>query len=122
MMGLLRTPVLTPRRIWLAFTIAVAADAIQLTLGPVGWLFADELIDIATMALLSVVVGFHPLFIPTFVAEFVPMVDMLPTWTGCITVVVALRHRQQQRTGPTPTVTSAPPPPSGSKRDEVIDV
>jgi len=117
-MGLLRTPELTPRRIWLAFAIAITADAIQISLGPVGWLFADELIDVGAMGLMTLVLGFHPLFIPTFVAEFVPMLDMLPTWTGCVAAVVVLRRRQQQAaTRPPP-----PPPPEGSKRDDVIDV
>jgi hypothetical protein len=39
--------------------------------------------------------GFHPLLLPTFVVEFLPVADMLPTWTGCVALVVALRKRQQ---------------------------
>ena len=30
----------------------------------------------------------------TFVVEFLPIVDMLPTWTGCVAMVIALRRRQ----------------------------
>ena len=96
--------VLTRRRIWLAFAVAIAADGIQMLTGPVGWLFFDEAVDVIAMILMTLTLGFHPLFIPTFVVEFVPLVDMLPTWTGCVAAVVAMRRRQPP-SGP------APPPP-----------
>lgn len=115
MIGLLRTPILTPRRIWLALAVAVTADAVQLLLAAPGWFFFDEAIDLGAMALMCVLLGFHPLFLPTFVAEFIPIVGMLPTWTACTIAVVALRRRQQ-RTPPS----SAPPP--INPRDKVIDI
>ena len=37
-------PPLTRERIGLAYATAVATDALQLLLGPVGWAFADELL------------------------------------------------------------------------------
>jgi hypothetical protein len=58
--------------------------------------------------------GFHPLFLPAFIAEFIPVVDMLPTWTGCAIVVVALRRRQQR--------VSTPAPAPGKPQQDVIDV
>ena len=42
-------------------------------------------------------IGFHPLLLPTFVLEFLPITDLLPTWTGCVALVMALRTRQQAR-------------------------
>jgi hypothetical protein len=30
------------------------------------------------------------------VVEFLPVADLLPTWTGCVALVVALRKRQQR--------------------------
>jgi hypothetical protein len=42
---------------------------------------------------LSRVIGFHPLLLPTFVLELIPVADLLPTWTGCVAVVIALRRR-----------------------------
>lgn len=87
---------LTRRRIWLVFAVAVVADALQLLLGPLGWAFADELIDVGVMCLLTYLIGFHPLFLPTFVVEFFPVVDMLPTWTGCVAMVVSLRRKQHR--------------------------
>ena len=121
MISLFRTPVLTPTRIWMAFIVAIAADGIQMALGPAGsFLFADQVIDVIAMCLVSLLIGFHPMLIPTFVAELLPLIAMLPTWTGCVGVVVALRKRQQRNEmGPPP---GPPPVPPGSRRDDVIDV
>src|ERR1043166_9561627 len=101
-------PALTQNRIRLAYAVAVAADAVQLLLGPAGWIIADEVIDMIAMALIAGAIGFHPLLLPTFILEFVPVVDLLPTWTGCVAWVVSLRKREQ----------SGRPPPRGP----VIDV
>jgi hypothetical protein len=87
--------VLTPRRVRLAYTIAVTTDVLQFLLGPLGWSGADEILDVAAMILTWRVIGFHPLLLPTFVVEFLPITDMLPTWTGCVTLIVALRKRKQ---------------------------
>lgn len=89
-------PTLTRWRVGLALAIALAADGVQLLLGPIGWAFADEIIDIVTMAAMSLLVGFHVLFLPTFVLEFLPLTDMLPTWTGSLVAVVALRRRAER--------------------------
>ena len=107
---LLRLPVLTPTRIRTAYAVAITTDVIQFLLGPVGWLGAVELLDVAAAVITWRLLGFHPLLLPTFAVEFLPLVDMLPTWTGCVGLVVVLRKRQQPE-GP-------PPPVSGT----VIDV
>jgi hypothetical protein len=73
----------------------VTTDVLQLLLGPFGWVFADELLDLAAMVLTWRLIGFHPLLLPTFVLEFVPLADMLPSWTVCVAIVVAIRKRQQ---------------------------
>jgi len=88
-------PPLTRNRVRLAYAIAVSADALQWLLGPPGFLFADEILDVAVMALISATIGFHPLLLPTFALEFLPVVDLVPTWTGCVALVVALRKRPQ---------------------------
>ena len=94
---LLRIPPLRPWRIAAALAVAVGADAAQLLLGPLGWSFADEVVDLAAMVFTIWCLGFHVLLLPTFVIEVLPVVDMLPTWTGCVGLVVA-RRRQQVRT------------------------
>jgi hypothetical protein len=88
-------PVLTPNRVRLAYTVGLTTDVLQFALGPLGWAFADELLDIAAMIVMWRIFGFHPLLLPTFVLEFLPVTDMLPTWTGCVALVVALRKKQQ---------------------------
>ena len=93
----LQTPVLTRQRVRLAYAVAVTTDLLQMLLGPFGWAFADEILDVAAMTLIWRLVGFHPLLLPTFALEFLPVADMLPTWTGCVAIVVALRKRQQAR-------------------------
>ena len=72
----------------------VVLDVLQLALGPFGWAFADEILDVVAMLVISRLIGFHPLLLPTFVIEFVPVADLLPTWTGCVALVVALRPKQ----------------------------
>jgi hypothetical protein len=98
----LEPPVLTRQRIWLAYGVAITTDVVQMILGPIGWAFADEILDVAAMALIWQLIGFHLLLLPSFALEFLPVADMMPTWTGCVAVVVALRKRQQA---------SMPPPP-----------
>jgi len=91
---LLQAPKLTGTRIVLALAVAVAADGLQLLLGPLGWAFGDQLIDVATMLLVSWLVGFHWLLLPSFILELIPAVDELPTWTACVVAVIALRRRR----------------------------
>ncbi|HEY2434969.1 MAG TPA: hypothetical protein VGI12_20030 [Vicinamibacterales bacterium] len=85
---------LTRARIRAAYAVAAATDILQFLLGPLGWVFADEILDVATMIVVSVLIGFHPLLLPTFVIEFVPVADLLPTWTGCVALLIAVRRRQ----------------------------
>jgi hypothetical protein len=102
-------PQLTPGRVRLAYAVAVTTDLLQFILGPFGWAGADEILDVAASALIWRLLGFHPLLLPTFLIELLPVTDMLPTWTGCVALLVGLRRRQQ--VGP-------PPPGEGT----VIDV
>jgi hypothetical protein len=95
-----RHPVLSRKRIFLAFTVAVLTDAIQFGLGPLGWVFVDEGLDIIAMILISGAIGFHMLLLPTFVIKLIPGPDMLPTWTACTAAVVMLRKRTQQQAPP----------------------
>ena len=108
-----QTPVLTKNRIRLAYIVAVTADASQLILGPLGWVVVDQVIDVIAMVLTVGAIGFHPLLLPTFAVEFIPLIDMLPTWTGCVALVVSLRKKQQA-----PPASPPPPPSTGP----VIDV
>ncbi len=92
---LFQAPLLTRSRIWTAYAIAIATDLLQLALGPFGWAFVDEILDIVAMLGISRAIGFHVILLPTFALEFMPVADMLPTWTAAVVVVLALRRRQQ---------------------------
>jgi len=87
---------LTKYRVRLAFVAAVATDVLQLALGPFGWPFADEILDIVAAAITWKLIGFHPLLLPTFILEAVPVADLLPTWTGCVALVVSMRRKQMR--------------------------
>jgi hypothetical protein len=92
-----------------AYATAVLTDLLQFAIGPLGFMFADEILDVIAMILITRLIGFHPLLLPTFVLELVPVADLLPTWTGCVALVMMLRRKQGD---------SQPPIQSGS----VIDV
>ena len=118
MVNRLMSPVLTRRRIWLACAVAVATDVLQFCgawLGAPGWLF-DNCVDVAAMVLQTLILGFHPLFLPTFIFKALPIVDAFPTWTGCTLLVIGLRRKQQ---GAVPPVV---PPPMQRVSHDVIDI
>jgi hypothetical protein len=119
-------PRLTAKRMVLAFGVAMAADAIQLAMVPLGPLavLPHEAIDVVAMALTCWILGFHVLLLPTFVLELVPVLGAVsPTWTACVAAVVALRRREQRNEATAmeasmPPIASAPlevsPPPIAS--------
>lgn len=88
-------------RVRAAYGVAIATDILQLALGPLGWTGADEILDVIAAGAISWLIGFHPLLLPTFVLELFPVADMLPTWTGCVALVMLLRKRQMPPGPPT---------------------
>jgi len=85
----------------LAYAVAVGTDVLQLALGPLGWAFADEILDVIASLATWRLLGFHILLLPTFAIELLPVTDLLPTWTGCVALVIA-RRKTQQRLQPAP--------------------
>lgn len=116
---MLPTPRLTRGRMVMALILALGADAVQVGLGPLGVTFLDEISDVIVMVLTTGLIGFHPLLLPTFVIELVPCTDMLPTWSGCVLAVIALRKREQHSPAPPPSPKTAPTPPADTS---VIDI
>ena len=106
--ALFRAPTLTRARMILALAVAVAADGLQLALGPLGWTGIDQAVDLVAMILVSRIIGFHILLLPTFVVELVPLLEDLPTWTACTAAVIALRKREQNQSPPPPTPPDKP--------------
>lgn len=99
---------LTRTRIAFALGVAVIADGVQFFLGPVGWVVIDQVIDVMAFALTAWLLGFHLLLLPTFIVEFFPVADILPTWTACVLAVIVLRKREQN---------AAPPPQLKDRRE-----
>lgn len=71
-----------------AWAIAIAADALQWVLAP---MFAEGalsipngVIDVGVGIALTALIGFHWSFLPAFIAESIPFVDLVPTWTGSV--------------------------------------
>lgn len=114
---MMEVPKLTNRRIWCAFVVAVLTDGSQflfgMVLGPLGWTFMDDTLDVVAMILTSWALGFHLLLLPTFIIKFIPVADMAPFWTACVAAVVAIRKREQRPSDPEQT-----PPLLGPNREE----
>jgi len=83
------------RRILVARALALLADAVQIGLLPLfveGSLsFVNDALDMVVAGILIALVGWHWAFLPAFVAELVPGLDLAPTWT--VAVFLATRRR-----------------------------
>ena len=101
-------PPLTPRRIWIARALAVLVDLAQVALLPAELTPLNNAIDVVTAAVMVALVGWHWAFLPTFLVELVPFVDLVPSWT--LAVVIATRGRS--------AVPPAALPPPGQPRDD----
>jgi hypothetical protein len=83
------------RAIRIGRAVAIIADALQLVLFP---LFVEgfssvlnDVLDVVVCAVLLRLIGWNPVFLPTFVVEMLPFGDLAPTWT--IAVLIATRSR-----------------------------
>lgn len=68
-----------------ALVLAIVADALQIVIFP---LFAegaispvDDILDLVVMGALIQLVGWHWEFLPSFLGELVPGLDLVPFWT-----------------------------------------
>jgi len=104
---------MTPRRILIARLIAVAVDLAQFALLPAELTPLNNVVDVLTGLAMLVLVGWHWAFLPTFLAELVPFVDLVPSWT--LAVMFATRGQK----APEPPGAPPPPPlpPAGQARD-----
>ena len=82
---MIKRPAPSRRRIWVARLIAVAADVTQIVFLPffgVGFLSpAAGGVDVAVAVVMTMLVGWHWSFLPTFLAEIIPGIGLAPTWT-----------------------------------------
>jgi hypothetical protein len=86
-------------RVRAAFIVALVADLLQIGLFPLfieGALSPlDAALDVTVGATLIWLLGFHWAFVPGFIAEALPVADLVPTWTGA--VLLASRARAVPR-------------------------
>jgi hypothetical protein len=80
----------------IALLLALAVDFLQWVAFP---LFLSgalspvvNVVDVATAIVMIVLLGWHWAFLPTFVVELLPVVDLVPTWT--LAVWIATRGRK----------------------------
>lgn len=101
---------LTLSQVRTARAVAVAADLLQVVLLPAFFPAAvppaNNLIDLAVAVVLLRLLGWHWAFLPAFVAEAVPLLDLAPTWTAA----VFLATRGQAAGAGAPEVVVEPPP------------
>ncbi|MFI5197123.1 MAG: hypothetical protein ACHQJD_00760 [Thermoanaerobaculia bacterium] len=105
----------TRRRVLAARILAVVADAVQLGLLP---LFAEgaasvvnDALDAVIAIVMVVLVGWHWAFVPAFLAELVPVVDLAPTWT----LAVFFATRRGGAASRQPSANAASPQPDSSQ-------
>lgn len=95
-------PAPSPARIRAARTIAVVADAAQIAVIPAfaGGVFSllNDALDVVVAILMVGLVGWHFAFLPSFVVELIPGLDLVPTWT--LAVWFATRKGAFDRRGP----------------------
>ena len=85
---------LATSRLRAAWAVALGVDALQIaaeaTTGPVGWMIGAGL-DVVALIVLWRLVGFHWAFLPSFLTEWIPGLNMAPLWS--VALGIATRGR-----------------------------
>jgi len=99
----------TPGRVKAARILAVAADAIQI--GGFSIFFpgfaspADDVLDVVVGAALTWLVGWHWSFLPGFLIELVPGMDLIPTWTAAVFLATRGQGKAEPEQEPVKVIT-----------------
>lgn len=123
---------LTASQVRTARVVAAAADLLQVVLLPAFFPGAaspaNDVVDVAVAIVLLRLLGWHWAFLPAFLAEAVPVLDLAPTWTAAVFLatrglpvapvpveVVVEKAEPPDRVGPRalPAEAQAPRGPSG---------
>ena len=101
----------------LALVIAAAADAVQWLVLPLfaegGLSLADAGLDAAVFAVLTGLLGFSPLLLPTVVVELLPVADLAPVWTVAVVAIIWRRRKARRKADADRTAT-----PNGSGAED----
>jgi len=94
-------------RMRVAFALAAVADLVQLAVFP---LFvegaaspADDLLDLGVAGVMSLLLGWHWEFLPSFLGKLVPGVDFVPLWTLAVANVYR-KSKKVEATAPRPVI------------------
>ncbi len=102
------------QRVWIARAVAVAADLIQVAAFPVTAEGAispvDDGVDVVTAVVLSLLVGPHVAFVPSFVVKLLPIADLAPTWTVAVLIATGGRASASSAAAGGPASPLAPVP------------
>ena len=83
-----------------ALGVAILADAAQIVLVPAfveGWFSpANDVLDVLVAVLMIALLGWHVAFLPSFIAELVPVLGLFPTWTVAVVFVTRTRGRSAE--------------------------
>jgi hypothetical protein len=101
-------PILTKQRVVVAYSVAILADLIEFPIiaAEVTVVAAPAaegvavVVDAIAFGVITKLLGFHWVFLPSFLVEVVPGLDMLPTWVGCVFFVVRQRKKEQVTVNP----------------------
>jgi hypothetical protein len=99
-------PMNSKTKMLVAFGVAVAADLLQVILMPLFFegVFSpwEDLLDVAVAGIMTSLLGWHWVFLPTAAAKLAPVADMAPFWTLAI-FYVAARQKKTGQVGNAPT-------------------
>jgi hypothetical protein len=84
------------KRAKIAFRIALGVDALQIVVFPL--LFPgtpwNNVLDVLTGIFMVAILGWHVAFLPTFVTELIPFVDLFPTWTVAVLFITRKQNEK----------------------------
>lgn len=96
-------------KLLIALAIAVLADLIQVIFLPftaggaiMPW---DDAIDFVVAAVMTGLLGWHWVFLPTTIAKLVPVADLAPFWTLAVFIVAMRQKKELQQPGQVPQPT-----------------
>jgi hypothetical protein len=100
-----------------AYIIAIGADAFEVGLAP---LMSEgiasplnDIVDVVACITLTILLGWHIAFLPSFMIKLLPVVDFAPTWT--LAVLIATRAGRIAEN-------DVPPPVTGNPKSGIVDV
>jgi hypothetical protein len=110
-------PPLSKTRLRAAWAIAIVVDALQIAVFPatIEGAFSplNDGLDFVAMGSLFFLLGWHWAFLPTVLAELVPGLDLVPTWTIAVGIATRGRGEVQAEPGAPKVINPEVMPPDG---------